>query len=212
MFQVSDVTIDTNSRDPTSAYLMSVRIWETDVIKEQWFYEEFTNQATDGGPIITSKPSSITLQYDQMYEDQYGIIVLASRNLFLSKPENLRTVILTEIAVSNLFQDKTVLGISVMTDYTEKFVKLFQDFEVKKGARYVEDTKLECFEYIVIRVETSEGFHTKEFKCEDPKIGEVSETFVPKMSSMVKAVKISNDYSQLASELAAPLEGDFIPD
>jgi hypothetical protein len=38
MFQVSDVTVDPNSREAASAYLMSVKIWETDVIKEQWFY------------------------------------------------------------------------------------------------------------------------------------------------------------------------------
>lgn len=56
MFQVSDVTMDPNNREGASAYLMSVKIWETDVIKEQWFYEDFTNQATDGGPIIISKP------------------------------------------------------------------------------------------------------------------------------------------------------------
>jgi hypothetical protein len=56
MFQVDDVTIDTNSREGASAYLMSVKIWETEVIKEQWFYQDYTNQVADGSSVITSKP------------------------------------------------------------------------------------------------------------------------------------------------------------
>jgi hypothetical protein len=100
-------------------------------------------------------------------------------------------VVLTEIAITNLFEDSTVVGISIMTDYTNEYVKLFNDFTAKKGSIYVEETILECFEWMVLRVETTEGFHAKEFKCEDPKTGEpVTETFVPKMSSMVKSVKI----------------------
>jgi hypothetical protein len=83
MFQVVGATIDPNSREGASAYLMSIKIWDTDVIKEQWFYQDFTNQGINGGS-ITSKPQSIVLQYDQMYDDQYSgpkeKIVLASQS------------------------------------------------------------------------------------------------------------------------------------
>lgn len=43
MFQVSEVDIDPNSDDAASSYMMSIKIWDTEVIKEQWFYEDFTN-------------------------------------------------------------------------------------------------------------------------------------------------------------------------
>ena len=56
MFQVNDVTLNTNNDEAASSYMMSIKIWDTDVIKEQWFYEAFTNQNPNGGPIITLKP------------------------------------------------------------------------------------------------------------------------------------------------------------
>ena len=76
-----------------------------------------------------------------------------------------------------------------MTDYTNRYMKLFNDFEVRKGESFAEETSFKCFEWIIFRVETSEGFHTKEIKCEDQKLGKpVTETFVPRMSSIVKQV------------------------
>ena len=118
---------------------------------------------------------------------------------------------LSEIEISNLYDDTTILGISVMTDFTNRYMKLFNDFRVIKGESFAEETQFKCFEWIIFRVETSEGFHTKEIKCEDQRLGKpVTETFVPRMSSIVKQVKISSDYETLATDLIAPLEGDFV--
>lgn len=120
---------------------------------------------------------------------------------------------LSEIEIANLYDDRTILGISVMTDFNNRYMKLFNDFVVRRGESFKEETLFKCFEWIIIRVETSEGFHTKEIKCEDPKLGiPITETFVPRMSSIVKQVKISSDYDTLASDMIAPLEGDFVKD
>lgn len=58
MFQVLDTKLYVNkpSHKKASTYMMSIKIWNTDVIKEQWFYEDFTNQNPNGRPIITSVP------------------------------------------------------------------------------------------------------------------------------------------------------------
>ena len=127
--------------------------------------------------------------------------------------QRLRNLVLSDIEINNLYDDTTVLGISVMTDFTNRYMKLFDDFEVKKGEKFAEETLFKCFEWIIIKVETSEGFHTKEIKCEDPRLGKpVRETFVPRMSSMIKKVEISSDYDTLANDMIAPLEGEFVED
>lgn len=96
-------------------------------------------------------------------------------------------MVLSDIEITNLYEDTTILGISVMTDFSNRYMKVFNDFEVRKGESFAEETSFQCFEWIIFRVETSEGFHTKEVKCEDPKLGKpITETFVPRMSSMVK--------------------------
>lgn len=124
----------------------------------------------------------------------------------------LRNVVLSEIEIQNLYEDSTTLGISVMIDYSPRYMKLFHDFEVRKGESFVEETLFKCFEWIIFRVETTEGFHTKEFKCEDLRVGAVTETFVPNMNSLVQSVKIGSDYESLATDMVAPLSGDFIQD
>ena len=59
---------------------------------------------------------------------------------------------------------------------------------------------------MVIKLETSEGFHTKSMSCDHIQTHpEVSETFVPSMSSLVTEVGIHTDYEQLASAIALPL-------
>lgn len=78
MFQVSEVDIDPNSDDAASSYMMSIKIWDTEVIKEQWFYEDFTNQNPNGGPIITSQPQKINLELQNIYADQYAMFVMQS--------------------------------------------------------------------------------------------------------------------------------------
>ena len=55
--------------------MMSIKIWDTDVIKEQWFYDAFTNQNPNGGPIITLKPQKIDLELQNIYTDQYALMV-----------------------------------------------------------------------------------------------------------------------------------------
>jgi hypothetical protein len=55
--------------------MMSIKIWDTDVIKEQWFYDAFTNQNPNGGPIITLRPQKIDLELQNIYTDQYALMV-----------------------------------------------------------------------------------------------------------------------------------------
>jgi len=114
----------------------------------------------------------------------------------LKRLKNVKSFKVTEMAINNLFNEQTIVSISVMTDYTNRFVMLFKDFEAERGQTYTIDRELECMETIIIRVQTSEGFHTKNLKCENPRTGSIiTETFVPKLASMVQEVKISEDYS-----------------
>ena len=58
---------------------------------------------------------------------------------------------------------------------------------------------LQCWEYMIVKVETSEGFHTKQFTCHERDNGdEVTETFVTRMSSLLGTVEYVTEYDQLA--------------
>ena len=79
----------------------------------------------------------------------------------------------------------------VYTDKLPKFSRIVSAVTVAKGNMVRIYADLQCYNYFILRVETSEGFHTKQFNCEDhgPEI-KVSETFVTRMSSVVGNVKI----------------------
>ena len=52
---------------------------------------------------------------------------------------------------------------------------------------------------MIVKVETSEGFHTKQFTCHERDNGdEVTETFVTRMSSLLGTVEYVTEYDQLA--------------
>ena len=66
---------------------------------------------------------------------------------------------------------------------------------------------------MVIKVETTEGFHTKTMNCDHIQaLTEVSETFVTRMASLISEVGIITDYNLLATEIAQPLSEEFIED
>lgn len=82
---------------------------------------------------------------------------MSRRNLF---PKN---VTLTEIHVGNLFHDRSLLNISILTDADPKlrFARLATNIPIEEDGTYGIYANLQCWEYMIVKVETSEGFHTK---------------------------------------------------
>jgi hypothetical protein len=91
-------------------------------------------------------------------------MVMSSRSAPSSPPKN---VTLSTIDVSNLFNFDTKLSLSVYTDYLKVFTRIVSNLNVHKNDKVQVDADLQCYEYIIIRIETSEGFHTKQFNCEN---------------------------------------------
>ena len=56
-----------------------------------------------------------------------------------------------------------------MTDMNEndmKFAKVLTDVAVRKGDKIsLENIEVICFEDLLVKIETTEGFHTKRVKC-----------------------------------------------
>lgn len=72
------------------------------------------------------------------------------------------------IEVANLFDESTQVSISVLSDADEgkqKFKKMVTDMNVEKGKEYDLDIDIQCFDTFVVKLETSEGFHTKISHC-----------------------------------------------
>jgi hypothetical protein len=87
-----------------------------------------------------------------------------------------------------------------------KYARVISDVSVSKGNKVKIYADLQCYDYFIMRIETSEGFHTKRFNCEDQNAEvQVSETFVTRMSSVVSNVKIQEDYTKYAEDLASPM-------
>lgn len=107
------------------------------------------------------------------------------------------------------------MNISVMSDnpHSRRFVKVANNKLITRGESIPLAIKLQCFEQMVIKVETTEGYHTKTMNCDHLESNpEVSETFITRMSSLVKEVGVYTDYDRLAAEIAQPLSEDFIED
>lgn len=84
---------------------------------------------------------------------------------------------------------------------------MFTNAIVKKDGTYNVNQRIQCHDYIIMKVETPEGFHTKTFSCSE--VGH-TETFVTRMSSLVSKVNFVTDFNQLASEIIEPIEqGDI---
>ena len=83
-----------------------------------------------------------------------------------------------------------------------KFRKLFTNMIIYKDDVYTVNANIQCFDYIILKVSTMEGFHTKTLECSEIYH---TESFVSKMSSLVKNVKFTKDYDQLASEIIDPI-------
>ena len=56
---------------------------------------------------------------------------------------------------------------------------------------------------MVLKISTSEGFHTKTIDCSEDTH---TETFVPKMSCLISKVSFVKDNEQLAAEIIQPIE------
>jgi hypothetical protein len=115
-----------------------------------------------------------------------------------------KNVTLTEIYVSNLFNDFSVLNMSFFSDADpeQRFRKLFTSAIIQKDNLYKVNARLQCHDYMIFKVETVEGFHTKTFSCSELSH---SETFVTRMSSLISKVNFVTDYNQLASEIIQPI-------
>jgi len=103
-------------------------------------------------------------------------------------------VTFTDVHVGNLFYDVTLLNVSVFSDADpeRKFRKIFENFIIKPNETHSLEVELECFEYLIFKVETLEGFHSKTISCLET---DFTETFVTRMSSLVDKVSIATDYT-----------------
>ena len=113
-------------------------------------------------------------------------------------------VTLKQVTINNLYNSVTLLNMSFFSDADPdaKFRKMFTNMIIHKNEVYNVSTRIQCFEYIILKVETLEGFHTKTMKCSEIYH---TESFVTKMSSLIKGVKFTKDYNQLASEIIQPI-------
>ena len=112
---------------------------------------------------------------------------------------------LKQVTINNLYNSVTLLNMSLFSDADPdaKFRKMFTNMIIHKDEVYNVSTRIQCFEYIILKVETLEGFHTKTMKCSEIYH---TESFVTKMSSLIKGVKFTKDYNQLASEIIQPIQ------
>lgn len=78
-----------------------------------------------------------------------------------------------------------------------------------KTGVYNVNLRVQCHDYMILKVQSFEGFHTKTIDCSEKTH---SETFVTKMSSLVSKVNFVTDYAQLASEIIQPIEQGEITD
>lgn len=109
----------------------------------------------------------------------------------------------------NLYENSTLLNISFYSDADPKgkFRKIVVNETVNKHGQFDVGAKLECHDYMILKLETSEGFHTKTIDCSEDTH---TESFVPKMSSLVSKVKFLTDFDQLATEIVQPIESGEI--
>lgn len=117
---------------------------------------------------------------------------------------------LKQVFVENLYNDVTLLNMSFYSDADPEgmFRKMFTNAIIRKEGVYNVNQRLQCHDYIVLKVETVEGFHTKTMKCDEM---DHTESFVTKMSSLVSKVNFVTDYDQLAAEIIQPIEdGDIL--
>ena len=122
-----------------------------------------------------------------------------------------KNITLKDVNVKNLFSEISLLNISFFSDADPegKFRKLFTNFIVQKDQNYPVDFKLECYDQIIFKVETPEGFHTKTFSCTNRNY---TESFVTRMSNLVEKVNFKTDHNQLASEISKPIAEDYVDD
>lgn len=146
-------------------------------------------------------PMSIYEEYDIIYMNQYDSLMVSDSGKNFWNPfqrDELRSnhkyeeneiiypknITFKEVFIGNLFHDVSLLNISYYTDADpdQRFRKLFTSAIVYKNQVYNVKQRMQCYDYLVFKVETSEGFHTKTFNCEEMTF---SETFVTRMSSLV---------------------------
>jgi hypothetical protein len=133
-----------------------MKIWATSALKELWYYNDYIGEE-DPSPSVSVAPNEIPLQYENTYMDAFAF-VMSSRGSSASLPKNIS---LSTIDITNLFYSDTLLSVSVYTDYFKVFTRIVSDLKVTKNDKIQIDAELQCYDYIIIRVETSEGFHTK---------------------------------------------------
>ena len=111
---------------------------------------------------------------------------------------------LRRISIPNLQKNVSYLNMSFYSDADpeHKYRKLFTNAIIKKDGLYQVNARLQCHDFMILKVETLEGFHSKTFTCSEMSH---SETFVTRMSSLISKVNFVTDYSQIASELMQPI-------
>ena len=116
-----------------------------------------------------------------------------------------KNITLKQVFVDNLYNNVTLLNMSFFSDADPEgmFRKLFTNAIIHKEGVYNVNQRIQCHDYVVLKVETVEGFHTKTMDCSEMSH---TETFVTKMSSLISKVNFVTDYSQLASEIIQPIE------
>lgn len=232
MFSVTELAVNvgfdylrTIELGANATYALSVKVQNTDWMDFDATTAMNITRRTLDRPVSVIEEEEITDPiYLDLYETDYdaiydGVLVLASEPNAKEEskfvyPQNLT---LNSIEIPNLFTDSTLLNISFNTDVTpeskKRFQRLVTNRKIEKGVSYKVDVDLQCYDEFTIKMETTEGFHTKTIHCSnDPNSPSVSETFVPRMTSIVTNVKVTSDFNMLANDIAEPIQQEYITD
>lgn len=101
--------------------------------------------------------------------DQTGLVSGLWANADKTRIYPLNVTIKT-MEVPNLWESSTRVNISVWTDTAnseegQSFRRLITDYPVSKGRSYDLGLDIQCYETFVMKIETTEGFHSKTSHC-----------------------------------------------
>lgn len=223
MFQVANVEVESksssvgNKEAASASFALSVKNTESYRLARRYDNQEKSQVS------VVAMPQAVLEEYDIIYMNEYDSLIVGKERhiwnpfdksaesegeILVEQPKN---VTITQVYIHNLERNSSYLNISFYSDADpeHKFRKLFTNAPINKNGTYDVNAKLQCHDYMILKVETVEGFHSKTFSCSEMSH---SETFVTRMSSLISKVNFVTDYNQIASELMQPIQSGEVQD
>lgn len=115
-----------------------------------------------------------------------------------------------------LMDSSTMLGIHILTDDPDnrfKFRKV-ANFRANKGEVQIVNITVQCFERMIVKMETAAGLHTKIVNCENVQnLGAVNETFAMSLPQATGKSRFINNFKGKAREMVLPfVNAEWVPD